>query len=677
MKMKKLVSLLISLSVLGAYAIPAAAESAPTCQVDASGAWGTSVPNYSYASFSYYSDYLADLSGPNTLEQLVSSYASVIEMPPITLLQDSTIGSSEEIGSAVYSFPSYFSRNELRTLYSRMAPEATLVFPITDPVHRVSYTATLTRSDLVSLYDNIPSGMILNIALLFNKSVNSVQALSGGYSSDISKSCIGGITYKIIGSELNTLLGGTSMSYNDIVLTDGSNKISSVIKWGHDVSFKLKYSNKWSVTFSAGDTGDYLTKGEAKDLIEKTIEDANLADTEAIQDLYNKINELNSNYIPKTDINQYITDYFNDEKNLENVIKAIFDRNTHEYDQQIKDKLKDVFENDSSVDIDGSTGLIGSFVIGQVTEKVDGLDTRVERLEKLIDETLKKQIEEILDKYNDKEALKNLILELGILEDLKGEKGDKGDTGEKGEKGDKGDTGATGATGAPGINGMDGLNGLNGADGESFTEWANRLYGSVGNFIDQISFEGWARRYYGSVDNFIRSISGSSGGLSAYELAVQNGYSGTLGQWLESLQGRDGKSAYELAVQEGYSGSLNQWLDSLQGEDGEDGADGEDGRDGRDGRDGQVVYVNGTYGQIPDSSQETAEDYTEADDYTESDDYAENGDYTVEVDAAPASKPRASANPATGAAFGFLLPAAAGASVLMVKKNGRKRGRRK
>ena len=34
--------------------------------------------------------------------------------------------------------------------------------------------------------------------------------------------------------------------------------------------------------------------------------------------------------------------------------------------------------------------------------------------------------------------------------------------------------------------------------------------------------------------------------------------------------GQNGKSAYELAVQEGYSGTLSQWLESLQGADGTD-----------------------------------------------------------------------------------------------------------
>ena len=44
--------------------------------------------------------------------------------------------------------------------------------------------------------------------------------------------------------------------------------------------------------------------------------------------------------------------------------------------------------------------------------------------------------------------------------------------------------------------------------------------------------------------------------------------------------GQDGKSAYELAVQQGYVGTLDQWLASLHGADGADGTDGTDGTDG-------------------------------------------------------------------------------------------------
>jgi len=52
------------------------------------------------------------------------------------------------------------------------------------------------------------------------------------------------------------------------------------------------------------------------------------------------------------------------------------------------------------------------------------------------------------------------------------------------------------------------------------------------------------------------------GGLSAYELAKQEGFQGTLQQWLVSLKG---ESAYQLAVDDGYPGTLQQWLASLKG----------------------------------------------------------------------------------------------------------------
>ena len=83
-------------------------------------------------------------------------------------------------------------------------------------------------------------------------------------------------------------------------------------------------------------------------------------------------------------------------------------------------------------------------------------------------------------------------------------------------------------------------------------------------------------------------INGKDGenGLSAYELAVQNGFTGTLTGWLESLKGadgingangadgkngvdgKDGSSAYEIAVKNGFVGSESEWIDSLKGENG-------------------------------------------------------------------------------------------------------------
>ena len=62
------------------------------------------------------------------------------------------------------------------------------------------------------------------------------------------------------------------------------------------------------------------------------------------------------------------------------------------------------------------------------------------------------------------------------------------------------------------------------------------------------------------------------------------------GEWLTDdegkripAQGRDGKSAYELAVEKGYTGTLEQWLESLKGESGNNGNDGDDGQKGDDG----------------------------------------------------------------------------------------------
>ena len=50
-------------------------------------------------------------------------------------------------------------------------------------------------------------------------------------------------------------------------------------------------------------------------------------------------------------------------------------------------------------------------------------------------------------------------------------------------------------------------------------------------------------------------------GKSAYELAVEQGFEGTLDEWLKSLEA---KSAYDLAVEQGFKGTLDEWLKSLE-----------------------------------------------------------------------------------------------------------------
>ena len=62
-------------------------------------------------------------------------------------------------------------------------------------------------------------------------------------------------------------------------------------------------------------------------------------------------------------------------------------------------------------------------------------------------------------------------------------------------------------------------------------------------------------------------------GRSAYEIAIENGFVGTVAEWLESLKGRDGIDGKDGA-------------DGLPGKDGTNGKDGLPGKDGRDGKDG-------------------------------------------------------------------------------------------
>lgn len=52
-------------------------------------------------------------------------------------------------------------------------------------------------------------------------------------------------------------------------------------------------------------------------------------------------------------------------------------------------------------------------------------------------------------------------------------------------------------------------------------------------------------------------------GRSAYELAVQQGYKGTLDEWLESIKGADGRDAYTIAVEGGYKGTEEEYNNAL------------------------------------------------------------------------------------------------------------------
>ena len=183
-----------------------------------------------------------------------------------------------------------------------------------------------------------------------------------------------------------------------------------------------------------------------------------------------------------------------------------------------------------------------------------------------------------------------------------------------GKDGEKGDDGKTPVIGVK--KDTDGLYYWT-LDGEWLTDDEGKripAQGRDGKSAYELAVE---KGYTGTLEQWLESLNGSDGatgsdGKSAYELAVEMGYTGTLEEWLESLKGNtgaDGKSAYELAVEMGYTGTLAEWLASLNGGDGNDGKSayelavekgytgtleqwleslkGESGNNGNDGDDGQ------------------------------------------------------------------------------------------
>lgn len=246
-------------------------------------------------------------------------------------------------------------------------------------------------------------------------------------------------------------------------------------------------------------------------------------------------------------------------------------------------------------------------------------------------------------------------------------KGDKGDVGNTGLTGDIGLTGAAGKSayqaaldngfvgtlsawlasligpqGIQGLQGIQGIPGNNGADGTSFTVNAtgllvNRstydaqaagfsyLATDTGNLYIRQGASGWSAAIpFGKGETGAQGIPGVNGtdgidgtngadGLSAYQIAVNAGFSGNQAAWLLSLKGEtgaagldgvdgtngingtngvdgidgsDGLSAYQIAVNAGFSGNQAAWLASLVGPAGADGVDGINGTNGIDGTDG-------------------------------------------------------------------------------------------
>lgn len=163
-----------------------------------------------------------------------------------------------------------------------------------------------------------------------------------------------------------------------------------------------------------------------------------------------------------------------------------------------------------------------------------------------------------------------------------------------------------------------------------FALYLNQRDGS-GKYLPDVEavgtvFVDWSPEVFDVESGEVATLQGPPGnpgadGLSAYQLAVANGYSGTLEQWLESLKGEpgrdgvpgadgsdgiDGLSAFGVAVKNGFKGTEAEWLASLKGPPGEDGKDGVRKVNGMD---GDVVLTGGDIpiSAVPGSTDVSAE----------------------------------------------------------------------
>lgn len=194
------------------------------------------------------------------------------------------------------------------------------------------------------------------------------------------------------------------------------------------------------------------------------------------------------------------------------------------------------------------------------------------------------------------------------LNHLKGPQGPKGDKGDIGPYGDKGDRGDKGDPALP-INLKGSVATINDlpttaaeSDGYIIGPDLHVWLGGVWNNLGPIVGPQGAQGPKGDKGDQGATGVGLPGdpGKSNYQLAVENGFQGTLSEWLDTIGGRDGLSAYEIAVQAGFQGSESDWLQSLIGPAGLNGVRGAQGPRGSDGWSFQGFYGGATYVDLQD-----------------------------------------------------------------------------
>lgn len=159
-----------------------------------------------------------------------------------------------------------------------------------------------------------------------------------------------------------------------------------------------------------------------------------------------------------------------------------------------------------------------------------------------------------------------------------GPPGSDGSNGTDGAEGPQGPQGIQGIQGPQGIPGPQGDPGTNGSDGAPGAPGSNGSNGADGASAYEIAV---ANGFVGNEAAWLASLEGEQGPAGAQGAPGTNGTNGTNG-----IDGADGLSAYDVAVANGFVGNEAAWLASLEGSQGPAGANGTNGTNGTNGIDG-------------------------------------------------------------------------------------------
>ena len=637
MKLKKLISVITALSVAFIFMIGASVtSSAAPAFVSINNAFSTGVT---------LSNYITTLN-PND--------GGVVDI---------SISADESL-----SLPSLIKYSDIECLknYYNNGINITLRINIKDPSTGIIYTLSFKGSDVNANAVALQAAGDINLALSFEPASGKltlyVKTYSGG-SGDIGLP----IKYKITSSYWSSLLSQAGVYPNPTVsyYSIKSDTKLGEMNAGVDGDFTINDTCRTGLYFrETGADDPYISKKDAAALIkaalmkrigltEKQINGTD-PDFTNLVDYYNKAitalsKEMTDNYVNKNDIDGMISDYLDDHRDA--LVTAVI--NDQKLEDKIKEQISDVLGDEVTLSQQQAlVDYIKDSVTAEVTKQVGTYDTPSELIKNVVKNAVNEAVANKVDQL--KTDILNAITGGKTVQEfvnsLKGEQGEQGIQGPQGEQG------------------IQGPQGEQGIPGQNFEEWLVNRYGSEENFIQYI---------------VSRVSAGVKDGKSAYELAVDNGYNGTLTEWLESLKGEDGKSAYEIAVAYGYTGSELEWLQTLGSNNDDDILETEDEEDEENEEeenedDGDSIYndeVNGAYEDLETEDSEGPDPDTEPIIPDNDDD----PDIEIEEDnnsGNNSSNNNHYYNPATGAAIGILIPGAAIGSVLLIRKGKRKRGRR-